>query len=189
MAIAEKGLMVIDAETIGKAGHAARDEGINALYLAVEDITRLKKIEFPEHSDLLGPVKLTVTQIEAGTQHNVVPDRCKYVIDVRTNEFYSNQKAFEFIGKHMNARLTARSFRLNSSRISVDHPIVQKGLGLGLQYFGSPTLSDQALIHGPTIKIGCGDSARSHTADEFIYLYELENSIDLYIQLLDELKI
>ena len=189
MAIAEKGLMVIDAETSGKAGHAARNEGINALYLAVEDIAMLRTLEFPETSDLLGPVKLTVTQIEAGTQHNVVPDKCHYVIDVRTNELYSNREALDTIQAHTHATLTPRSLRLNSSRISVNHPVVRKGRTLGLDYFGSPTLSDQALIPGPTIKIGCGDSARSHTANEFIYLHELDDGIDIYIQLLDQLKL
>ncbi len=189
MAIAEKGLMVVDAIASGKAGHAARDEGINALYLALEDIDRLRKLEFPKTSDLLGSVKVSVTQIEAGTQHNVVPDKCKFVIDVRTNELYSNKEALNYLQQSCQSQLIARSFRLNSSRIPIEHSIVQKGLEMGLTYFGSPTLSDQALISGPTIKIGCGDSARSHTADEFIYLSELEQGIDIYIQLLDELKL
>lgn len=189
MAIAEKGLMVIDGEAIGKSGHAAREEGINALYIALEDIQWLRQYEFPKVSELLGKTKMTVTQIAAGKQHNVVPDTCQFVIDVRTNEAYSNQEVFNFLQQHVKAQLKARSFRLNSSKIDLQHPIVQKGLQLGLNYFGSPTLSDQALLPFTTIKIGCGKSARSHTADEFIFIKEIKEGINTYIQLLQDLEL
>lgn len=185
MAIAEKGLMVVDGEAIGQSGHAARNEGVNALYIALEDIDWIKKYTFPKISPMLGPVKATVTQIQAGTQHNVVPDRCRFVIDVRTNELYSNQEAFEILQANTRSELKARSFRLNSSRLAEDHPVVKKGKSLGLTTFGSPTLSDQALMPFPTLKIGPGDSARSHTADEYIRLSEISQGIDIYIKLLE----
>ena len=188
MAIAEKGLMVIDGEAKGKAGHAARKEGINALYIALEDITILRELEFEKTSAVLEKVKVSITQIEAGTQHNVVPDSCRFVIDVRTNDAYSNQEVFDILQARVQSTLKARSFRLNSSRIALEHPFVQSGIKLGRSYFGSPTLSDQALMRFPTLKMGCGDSARSHTADEFIYLQEIEEGIDLYIQLLENLS-
>ena len=189
MAVAEKGLMVIDAVVEGKSGHAARNEGINAIYLAFKEIERIRNLRFPKTSSMLGAVKLTVTQIMAGTQHNVVPDTCSFVIDVRTNECYTNEEAFNFIKSQVSCQLKPRSFRLNSSQIELSHPIVNRGLSMGLSYFGSPTLSDQALISRPTIKIGCGDSSRSHTADEFIFQEEIHNGIDIYIQLLDQLQL
>lgn len=189
LAIAEKGLMVIDGEAIGRSGHAARNEGINALYLALEDIHWIKGYNFPEVSPMLGPVKATVTMIKAGSQHNVVPDRCDFVIDVRTNELYSNWDAFTILQSNTKSILKARSFRLNSSRLDETHPIVSRGRSLGLTTFGSPTLSDQALMDFPTLKIGPGDSARSHTADEYIHISEIRNGISLFIQLLDGLKI
>lgn len=189
MAIAEKGLMVIDGEAIGRSGHAAREEGINALYLALEDIDWIRNYKFPKVSPMLGPVKVTVTQIKAGSQHNVVPDRCDFVIDVRTNELYSNWEVFEVLQSYTKSILKARSFRLNSSRLEADHPIVSRGKSLGLTTFGSPTLSDQALMNFPTLKIGPGDSARSHTADEYIKLSEIREGIELYTQLLDELEL
>ncbi len=189
MAIAEKGLMVVDGEAKGESGHAAREEGVNALYIALKDIEWMKNYQFEKVSEVLGKTKMTVTQIEAGTQHNVVPDSCKFVIDVRTNEEYSNQEVFEILQQHTESELKARSFRLNSSKIALDHPIVLKGISMGLSYYGSPTLSDQALLPFTTIKIGCGKSARSHTADEFIYLKEIEEGIETYLRLLDGLKI
>lgn len=188
MAIAEKGLIVIDAVAYGISGHAARDEGENAIYKALQDIQWLKDFQFEQTSDLLGPVKISVTQIQAGRQHNVVPDTCSYVIDVRTNEHYSNQAAFELLQRKTQAELKARSFRLNSSGIPLDHPITKAGLSLGMPYYGSPTLSDQALLHCPSLKLGPGDSARSHTADEYIKLREIEEGIQGYIQLLNQLK-
>lgn len=188
MAIAEKGLMVIDGEAKGRAGHAAREEGINALYLALEDIKKLQDFTFQKTSEFLGKVKVSVTQITAGTQHNVVPDSCKFVIDVRTNEHYSNSETFKILQDTVQSTLHPRSFRLNSSSIPVSHPLVKQGLTLGLTCFGSPTLSDQALMPFPTLKIGVGKSARSHTADEFVYLKELEQGILVYRALLGGLS-
>ena len=189
MAIAEKGLMVVDGEAKGESGHAARDEGVNALYIALKDIDWLKNYEFEKTSEVLGKTKMTVTQIAAGSQHNVVPDTCTFVIDIRTNEEYSNEEVFDIIQNHTESTLTARSFRLNSSKIALDHPFVLKGKAMGLAHYGSPTLSDQALLPYTTIKIGCGKSARSHTANEFIYLKEIEEGIDIYLQLLTGLTI
>jgi acetylornithine deacetylase len=185
MAIAEKGLMVIDGEAWGVAGHAAREEGVNAIYIALEDINLIRKLELERVSDLLGKVKISVTQIEAGKQHNVVPDSCRFVIDVRTNECYRNEEVFDLLQSKVQSELKARSFRLNSSGIALEHPLVQSGLQLNLPYFGSPTLSDQALLPFPSLKIGPGDSARSHTADEYIRLSEIRAGIDCYIQLIE----
>lgn len=185
MAIAEKGLMVIDGVALGKSGHAARNEGENAIYKAIQDIQHLKDYQFEQVSPLLGAVKVSITQIEAGTQHNVVPDQCRFVIDVRTNECYTNEAIFSILQQECHSTLKARSFRLNSSSIPPHHPLVKRGLSLGWHYFGSPTLSDQALMNFPTLKIGPGDSARSHTADEFIYLEEIALGINGYIQLVE----
>lgn len=188
MAIAEKGLMVIDGMAEGQSGHAARNEGVNALYKALEDIAWIRGHQFPKVSPLLGAVKATVTQIEAGSQHNVVPDRCSFVIDVRTNEAYSNEAVFEELQAHTQSILKARSFRLNSSGIPLDHPIIQYGKSLGWPHFGSPTLSDQALMPFTTLKLGPGDSARSHTADEFIRHSEIKEGIQKYIQLISMIQ-
>lgn len=185
MAIAQKGLMVLDAEAIGKAGHAAREEGENAIYIALKDVEFLRNYQFKKVSDLLGPVKMTVTQIEAGTQHNVIPATCKFVIDIRSNEYYSNHEIFEVLQQNLQSKIQARSFRLNSSAITVEHPLVQKGKAIGLTCFGSPTLSDAALMPFPVLKIGPGQSARSHTADEFILLREIETGIDIYSELIN----
>ena len=189
MAVAEKGLMVVDGEAIGKSGHAAREEGINAIYIALKDIEWIQSYEFEKVSEILGKTKMTVSQIQAGTQHNVVPDSCKFVIDIRTNEAYTNRAVFDILQKNTQSKMKTRSFRLNSSKIALDHPVVKKGIALGLDYFGSPTLSDQALLPFTTIKIGCGKSARSHTADEFIYLKEIEEGIEIYLKLLDGLQL
>ena len=189
LAVAEKGLMVIDAVAPGKSGHAARDEGENAIYNALEDIEKIRNYQFENTSSFLGNVKMSVTLIEAGTQHNVVPDTCKFTIDVRTNGLYTNREVFDILQSELKSALTARSFRLNSSNISVEHPIVKKGLSMGLEAYGSPTLSDQCLMDFPSVKIGPGDSARSHTADEFILLSEIEEGIKTYIRLLDGLVI
>ncbi len=188
IAIAEKGLIVLDCEAKGRAGHAARDEGDNAIYKAIIDIQILENYKFPLESPLLGPVKMTVTQIEAGSQHNVVPDSCRFVIDVRTNEFYSNDEVFHKIEELINAEVNPRSFRLNSSGISPDHPLVKRGIAMGLNTYGSPTTSDQAVIPYPSIKMGPGDSARSHTANEYILISEIAAGIETYINLLDGLK-
>jgi acetylornithine deacetylase len=181
--------MVIDGEARGVAGHAAREEGVNALYIALEDIELIRKLELERVSPLLGKVKMSVTQIEAGKQHNVVPDSCRFVIDVRTNECYRNEEVFDLLQSKVQSELKARSFRLNSSGIALEHPLVQSGLQLGLPYFGSPTLSDQALMPFPSLKIGPGDSARSHTADEYIRLSEIRAGIALYSQLIEGIKI
>jgi acetylornithine deacetylase len=189
MAVAEKGLMVVDGIAQGKAGHAARDEGINALYIALDDIQILRGYDFEKKSKMLGAIKVSVTQIEAGTQHNVVPDTCKFVIDIRSNECYSNQEIYEILQKHVQSELKPRSFRLNSSKINLNHPLILRGYDLGLTHYGSPTLSDQALMPFQTLKIGPGDSARSHTADEYIFAQEIEDGIEIYIKLLTELDI
>jgi acetylornithine deacetylase len=189
MAVAEKGLMVVDGKTSGVAGHSARNEGVNAIYKALPDIEWFRTFKFPKESDVLGAVKMTITQINAGYQHNMVPDLCSFVVDVRTNEHYSNEQAFEIIKEHMqNTEVAARSTRLNSSKIPLDHPLVKRGLELGLSYYGSPTTSDQAIIRTTSMKIGPGDSARSHSADEFVYLEEIKKGIEVYIQLLDGLE-
>ena len=187
MAIAEKGLMVLDCKATGKAGHAAREEGENALYKAMKDIDWFRTYSFPKVSESLGPVKMSVTVIEAGKQHNVVPDECRFVVDVRTTDAYSNLETLEIIREHVDCEVNPRSTRLNPSGISADHPLVKAGLALGRSTYGSPTLSDQALMPFPSLKMGPGDSARSHTPDEYIYLSEIEEGIKIYIELLIEL--
>lgn len=189
MAIAEKGLMVLDCVVKGQAGHAARNEGENAIYNALEDIQWFKDYRFPQESETLGPVKMSVTMLEAGSQHNVVPDECHFVVDVRTTDAYSNEETLEIIKANTNAEVKARSTRLNPSGIERSHPIVQAGLNFGRKTYGSPTLSDQALMPFPTLKMGPGDSARSHTADEFIYLKEVEEGISTYQSILIQLLI
>ncbi len=189
LAIAEKGLMVLDCEAKGRAGHAARNEGDNAIYKAIHDIQILENYKFPLESPVLGPVKMTVTQIDAGHQHNVVPDSCRFVVDVRTNEFYSNEETFRVIVGLIHSDVHPRSFKLNSSGINPDHPLVIRGKEMGLETYGSPTTSDQAVIPFPSIKIGPGDSARSHTANEYIMISELEKGINTYITLLEGLRI
>ncbi len=189
MAIAEKGLMVLDCTARGKSGHAAREEGENAIYKAIADIDKIRNYRFDKVSEILGAVKMSVTVINAGTQHNVVPDLCSFVVDVRTNEFYSNQQAYEIIKELIVSDVESRSFRLNSSGIPVDHPIVRRGISMGLSYYGSPTTSDQAVIPYPSIKIGPGDSARSHTADEFILISEIEEGFQIYVDLLTNLQL
>ena len=184
-AIAEKGLMVIDGVAHGKSGHAARNEGVNAIYEALDDLLWLRDYRFKKESPLLGPTKMTMTVINSGTQHNVVPDECRFVIDVRTNEYYQNEYLFTFLQKHMKkCELKARSYRLSSSHIPTDHPLVERCIQMGMQPFGSPTLSDQALMPFPSFKLGPGDSARSHSADEFICLSEIEQAIATYVKLL-----
>lgn len=184
-AIAEKGLMVIDGVAHGKSGHAARNEGVNAIYEVLDDLVWLRDYQFKKVSELLGPTKMTVTVINSGTQHNVVPDECRFVIDVRPNEFYQNEYLFAFLQKHTKSELKARSFRLSSSRIDPDHPLVQRCIALGMTPFGSPTLSDQALMPFPSLKLGPGESARSHSADEFICVSEIEHAIRTYVQLIN----
>jgi acetylornithine deacetylase len=188
MAVGERGLMVVDCQVIGKAGHAAREEGDNALYKALPVIDWFRNYEFPKVSEFLGKVKMTVTQINAGYQHNMVPDVCKLVVDVRTNGLYTNAEVLEEIKAKAGCELSARSLRLNSSSIDLGHPVVLAAKKLGMNLYGSPTSSDQAIIPYSSVKIGPGDSARSHTANEFIYPDEIRQGIDLYIQLLENLK-
>ena len=189
LAIAEKGLLVLDCYAHGKSGHAARNEGENALYKALNDIQKIQTYHFEKVSKVLGEVKMTVTQIDAGSQHNVVPDICHFVVDVRTNEFYKNEDAFNIIDKLIDSEIKPRSFRLNSSGINENHPFAQLIKKRGINLYGSPTTSDQAVIPFPSVKIGPGDSARSHTADEYIYKSEIFKGIELYIELLEELRI
>ena len=186
-AIAEKGLMVLDVQAHGKAGHAARNEGDNAIYKALDDIQWFRTHRFPKESSLLGPVKMSVTQVNAGTQHKVIPDLCSFVVDIRSNECYSNEELYQEICSHIQSEAKARSFRLNSSRIDLEHPFVQRAIRLGRTPFGSPTLSDQALMKFPSVKMGPGKSSRSHTADEFIMISEIEEAISMYIKILDGL--
>lgn len=189
-AIAEKGLMVLDGEIRGLAGHAARDEGVNAIYEALGVIESLRNLRFEKESELLGPVKISVTQINAGTQHNVVPDLCKIVVDIRTTDAYSNVETLDLTRKAVpGCSLVPRSTRLNPSGIDRGHPIASRAAMLGLDPFGSPTLSDQALMPWPSLKMGPGDSARSHTADEFIYLDEIREAIELYVKMLNGVRI
>lgn len=189
MAIAEKGLIVIDAEVHGVAGHAARSEGENAIYKAIKDIEIIRNFRFENESAVLGPNVINVTQVNAGHQHNVVPDLCKFVIDLRVNECYTLQEAFDLIDEQTVATLTARSFNNNPSGIDLNHPIIKKGIAQGLGIFGSATLSDQAHMKFPTVKMGPGKSERSHTPDEYIYIKEIKEGIEIYIQLLNDLKI
>ena len=183
-AIAEKGLMVIDGTAYGKSGHAARNEGVNAIYEALDDLVWLRDYRFKKSSPLLGDTKMTVTVLNSGTQHNVIPDECHFVIDVRTNEHYQNEFLFAFLQKHVKSELKARSFRLSSSHIPVGHPLVQRCIQLGMNPFGSPTLSDQALMPFHSLKLGPGASERSHTADEFIRISEIQQAIETYIKLI-----
>ena len=188
-AIAEKGLMVLDVTAYGRAGHAARNEGDNAIYKALGDIAWFRDYRFEKESSLLGPVKMSVTQVNAGTQHNVVPDRCTFVVDIRSNELYSNEELYKEICQHIQCEAKARSFRLNSSRIDTNHPLVKRATKMGLKPFGSPTLSDQALMHFPSLKMGPGESSRSHTADEYILIDEIENAYNIYMELLDGISL
>jgi acetylornithine deacetylase len=189
MAVAEKGLMVIDGTGKGISAHAATGEGRNAIYEAIRDIVWLSGHRFERTSPWLGEVTMQVTMISAGTQHNVVPDRCSWVADVRTNEYYTNEEIFATIAQNLQGEAKARSFRLNPSFLPLDHPVVERGRDMGLESFGSMTLSDQALMSFPTLKIGPGDSSRSHTADEYIRTGEIRQGIEHYIQLLDDLQI
>lgn len=187
MAIAERGLLVLDVSAEGKAGHAAREEGENALYKALSDIDWFKNYQFEKTSSLLGPVKMTVTVIETENKaHNVVPSQCRFVVDVRVNELYTFEEILVAIRSNISAEVTPRSLRMRSTAIPADHALVKAGLNLGRTYYGSPTTSDKALMPFQTLKMGPGDSARSHTADEYIYIEEINEGIALYIQLLKQ---
>lgn len=184
MAVAERGLMVLDCTAEGKAGHAARKEGVNAIYKAMQDIQWFNTFQFPKVSELFGPISMSVTIIQAGTQHNVVPATCNFTVDIRVTDAYKNEEVLEIIRDHVGSVITPRSTRLKPSSIPEDHPIVQAGKAMGRKTYGSPTTSDQAVLDIPSLKMGPGDSARSHMADEFIYLEEINNGIDIYIQML-----
>lgn len=187
LAIAEKGLLVIDGVAQGKSGHAAHDNTENAIYNALDDIQWIRQFEFQKETVSLGKVKMTVSVIQAGKQHNVVPADCSFVIDVRVNDAYSNKEVFEIIDAHTKSDLKARSFRLNSSSIPKNHPIVLAGLHLNRKTYGSPTLSDQAMLSCPSLKLGPGNSLRSHQANEFIFLNEIENGIKIYVDILNQI--
>lgn len=184
MAVAERGLMVLDGEAKGKAGHAAREEGVNALYMALDDIQTLRNYEFDKISPFLGKVKMTTTMIQAGTQHNVVPDTCQFVVDIRSNGLYSNEEIHALLQPMVQSTLTPRSTRLNATSTPIETAIVQRGKKLGIPLYGSPTLSNMALLSCPKVKFGPGDSARSHTADEYIHIDEIQQAITLLKKLL-----
>jgi len=188
MAVAERGLMVIDCTAQGKAGHAARNEGENALYIALDDINWIRNCKFDKVSSLLGESRMTATVIGTeNQQHNVVPSQCKYVIDVRVNELYTFDEMLNLLKANIKSQFKPRTTRMKPTFIPLDHPLVKAGIALGKGYYGSPTTSDKALMPFPALKMGPGDSARSHTADEYIYMDEIKEGIELYIQLLNQL--
>ncbi|MFK5890189.1 MAG: M20 family metallo-hydrolase [Flavobacteriaceae bacterium] len=187
LAIAEKGLLVLDCEASGTPGHAAHGIGDNSIYKALKDIKWIENFEFPKLSETLGKVKMTVTQIDAGKQHNVIPAKCHFVVDVRVTDAYTNLEVLNIVKEHLKSDVKERSLRLNSSAIDKNHPVVQAGLKLGRQTYGSPTLSDQSILSRPSLKLGPGDSLRSHMADEFIYIKEIEEGIALYVKMLNEI--
>lgn len=190
-AIAERGLLVLDCIATGKSGHAARNEGVNALYRAMEDIDALRHFETEKVSDVLGPIKVSVTMMECGTQHNVVPDRCKFVADVRTTDAYSNEETVELLRKCVKwTNVSPRSTRVHASVIGTEHPLVRAAIELGKKPFVSPTTSDMALMYDiPSLKIGPGESSRSHAADEYIRLPEIYEAIETYIKLIRSLRV
>ncbi len=185
LAVAERGLMVLDCVATGKAGHAAREEGDNAIYKAMEDIAWFSGFRFPRESDEFGAIKMSVTVIHAGSQHNVVPATCEFVVDVRVTDAYRNEEVLDIIRQHVSCTVKPRSVRLKPSSIAKDHPIVRAGIALGRTTYGSPTTSDQALLDIPSLKLGPGDSARSHMADEYIHTEEIGEGIRLYVALLE----
>ncbi|WP_214069993.1 M20 family metallo-hydrolase [Mucilaginibacter sp. dw_454] len=187
LAVAERGLMVLDCVAHGKAGHAAREEGDNAIYKAMKDIEWFRNFKFPKESDVFGPIKMSVTIINAGSQHNVVPATCNFVVDVRVTDAYRNEEVLEIIRQHVSCDVNPRSIRLKPSSIDRDHPIVQAGIALGRTTYGSPTTSDQSLLDIQSIKVGPGDSARSHSADEFVYVDEIREGIELYVKMLEQI--
>ena len=189
LAIAERGLLVLECVTVGKSGHAAREEGENAIYKSLKDIEWFRTYRFAKESELFGAIKMNVTIIEAGSQHNVVPATCKFTVDVRVTDAYSNEEALKIIRNNVSCQVTPRSVRLKPSSISKDHPIVQAGISMGRDTYGSPTTSDQALLDIPSLKMGPGDSARSHMADEFIYVDEIKEGVDIYIKMLEKILI
>lgn len=183
-AVAEKGLMVLDMVAHGKSGHAARGEGINAIYEALDDMVWIRNHRFEKVSEFLGPTRMTLTVVNSGTQHNVIPDECRMIVDVRSNEHYTNEQLFDEICSHVRSEVKARSYHLRSSHIDLNHPLIQRCIEMGMKPFGSPTLSDQALMPWQSFKLGPGESSRSHSANEYIRISELRNALETYIQLL-----
>ena len=186
LAIAEKGLLVLDVVAKGVSGHAAHENTVNPIYIAMEDINWIKNYKFPKVSETLGNVKMSVTQINAGTQHNVVPAECHFVVDIRVTDKYTNKEILDFVKSNLKNEVKERSLRLNSSSIDKNHPIVRAGIKLGRKTYGSPTLSDQSVLNCQSLKMGPGESPRSHQADEFIYLSEIEDGIKIYKDILNE---
>jgi acetylornithine deacetylase len=188
IAVAEKGLLVLDCVARGKAGHAAREEGVNAIYESLKDIEWFRTYQFPKVSESLGKIKMSVTVIHSGQAHNQVPAECKFTVDVRVTDVYTLEEVLDIINHHVSCEVMPRSLRLRPSGVSEDHPLVTAGTAIGKKLYGSPTTSDQALIPVPSIKMGPGDSARSHSADEFIFAHEIETGIDSYITLLEKIQ-
>lgn len=188
-AVAERGLMVLDCVAKGVSGHAAREEGVNAIYQAMQDIEWFRSYTFPRVSPMFGAVKMSVTGIEAGTQHNVIPSECRFMVDVRVNECYRNEELLALVREQVQSEVTSRSTHLSSSFIAEDHPAVKRLKDMGRVAFASPTMSNQAVMPFTTLKLGPGDSARSHTADEYVLLSEIEQALEIYYDLLDGLKI
>ncbi len=186
-AIGERGLVVLDCVAHGRSGHAARDEGENALYKALDDIARLRRYNFDRHSSLLGEIRLTATQIAAGTQHNVIPDECRFVVDIRTTDAYTNEEVVEILRRELSSDITPRSTRVRASALDESHPLVRAALAIGRTTYISPTTSDMALMPFPSVKMGIGDSARSHTADEFVGLDEIAEGLEIYHNYITEL--
>ena len=186
MAIAEKGLMVLRCQAIGRSGHAARDTGENAITKAIDDIVWINGHTFSPVSPLLGPAKMTVTMIKAGTQHNVIPDRCEFTIDIRSTDNCNNEMILDVLKHNLRSDFADPSLNLRPSSIPLNHGLVETAISLGIETFGSPTLSDQTYISAPSVKMGPGQSERSHTADEFVYLSEIEEGIEKYIELLEQ---
>lgn len=187
LAIAEKGLLVLDCYAHGQPGHAAHGLGDNAIYKAMEAIQWMSSYKFEKKSEVLGEVRMTVTQVDAGSQHNVIPAVCHFVVDIRVTDAYTNQEVLDIVKKHVEVEVKPRSLKLNSSSIPKNHDIVQSGIGLGRETYGSPTLSDQSNLSCPSLKLGPGDSHRSHMADEYIYVSEIEEGIELYIEILEKI--
>ncbi|WP_214227342.1 M20 family metallo-hydrolase [Pedobacter sp. B4-66] len=184
LAIAERGLLVLDCTSTGKAGHAAREEGDNAIYKALADIEWFRNYRFSKVSEVFGPLKMSVTIINAGSQHNVVPATCTFTVDVRVTDAYTNEEVLKIIRTNVDCEVKPRSIRLKPSSIDKEHPLVQSGIALGRTTYGSPTTSDQALLSIPSVKVGPGDSARSHMADEYVFVNEVAEGIELYIKML-----
>jgi acetylornithine deacetylase len=186
LAVAERGLLVLDVAVHGQSGHAARGEGINAIHKALPILHWFESYVFEKESTVFGPMKMNVTVIQAGSQHNVVPATCSFVVDIRLNDQYTHQEVLDIIRSHVHAEVNPRSMRLKPSFIELDHPLVRAGIALGGKPYGSPTTSDQALLSIPSLKYGPGDSARSHMADEYIFVDEIQDGVNHYIALLQQ---